>query len=57
MNPMSNVSQMLNITLYQRTNDIINGNDTNFTYWKVMIPPLTVGACNGTVIFSAIPLQ
>lgn len=45
-----------NITLQQRTDDVIFGNDTNSTFWKLQVPALTFGICNGTIIFSAIDL-
>lgn len=55
MTRMNNESQMINnITLYQRTNDLGYGNDTNMTYWKLEIPPLIKGACNGSLMFGTI---
>lgn len=55
MNPLNNESQLLNLTLQQRTNDLAFGNDTNSTFFKLQVPALTYGICNGTVIFGAIP--
>ena len=42
------------LTLLQNQND--NGNSTNTTYWKIMVPTIgeIKGYCNGSVIFSAI---
>ena len=57
MTRMNNESQLINITLQQRTNDIAFGNDTNSTFWKLQIPTLPAGACNGTIIFSAISIK
>ncbi|HLG23428.1 MAG TPA: hypothetical protein VI564_00695 [Candidatus Nanoarchaeia archaeon] len=57
MNPLNNISQAINFSLPQRTDDFAFGNDTNTTYWKLRIPPLTLGLCNGTIIFSAISIS
>ena len=54
-NMTSTPTQVANFTLYQRTNDVILGNDTNSTYWKLYVPISVAGYCNGTVIFTAIP--
>lgn len=47
--------QIVNLTLYQRTDDASLGNDSNSTFWKLYVPPAVAGKCNGTVIFTAIP--
>ncbi len=58
MNGMNNETQLIrNITLQQRTDDTMFGNDTNYTFWKMQIPPLTVGLCNGTIVFGAVQAQ
>lgn len=44
-----------NITFNQREDDAGYGSDVNKTYWKIEVPSLTSGMCNGTVIFGAIP--
>lgn len=51
---MNNESTTIPATFYQRTEDLSYGNDSNSTHWKVEIPALTLGICNGTMIFSAI---
>jgi hypothetical protein len=56
MKKLNNVSQNVNLTLPQRTDDLAAGNDTNFTYWKLEVPSIKGGVCNGTLLFSAIPL-
>jgi hypothetical protein len=54
---LNNESQIIaNFTRPQRTNEFSYGNDTNITYWKLQVPQLKAGICNGTVVFSAIPL-
>jgi hypothetical protein len=53
MQEVDNSSRNFPFTLQQRTNDAAYGNDTNLTHWKVRIPPLTLGLCNGTVVFGA----
>ena len=53
MERMDNSSRALPFTIGQRTNDNAYGNDTNMTYWKVRVPALTLGLCNGTVVFGA----
>jgi len=56
MSRMSNETQIIkNITLQQRINDIAFGDDINFTYWKLQIPSMRPGICNGTVVFGAYP--
>jgi hypothetical protein len=55
INMSSNATSIANFTLYQRTNDVTLGNDTNSTYWKLYLPPAVAGLCNGTIIFTAIP--
>ncbi|MBR9705774.1 hypothetical protein GOV14_01945 [Candidatus Pacearchaeota archaeon] len=45
-----------NFTLPQRTNDTAISNDTNATYWKLEVPSLIKGMCNGTIVFGAISL-
>lgn len=57
MTRINNESQLINITLQQRTNDVAFGNDTNTTFWKLQVPPLTIGICNGTILFSAISIN
>ncbi|MBI3027830.1 hypothetical protein HYY70_07000, partial [Candidatus Woesearchaeota archaeon] len=56
MQPLNNESQLINFTLPQRTNDISLGNDTNATFWRLQIPAIPAGYCNGTMLFSAITL-
>src|SRR3989338_28621 len=51
---LNNETQLIDFTLHQRTNDFALGNDTNATFWKLQVPALTLGICNGTIIFSAI---
>ncbi len=52
MVPLNNeTTPVYNLTLPQRTNDAVSGNDTNTTFFKIQIPPLTLGACNGSIIF------
>ncbi|MEK6943624.1 MAG: hypothetical protein AABX00_06180 [Nanoarchaeota archaeon] len=53
MKRANNETQDLNVTLYQKINDNTAGNDTNTTYWKLQVPALTYGICNGTVLFTA----
>lgn len=57
MTRMNNETQLINIMLQQRTNDLAFGNDTNTTFWKLQVPPLTIGICNGTIIFNAISIK
>jgi len=40
-----------NFTMQQRTNDLNYGNDSNTTYWKIQVPPLVRGQCNGSLVF------
>ena len=54
MTRLNNETMPVNITLYQRLNDIAFGNDTNMTYWKLQVPTQTLGLCNGTVVFGAL---
>jgi hypothetical protein len=54
MKNISNTSTQLGLTLPVRTSDIIYGNSTNSTYWKLNIPLTVGGTCNGTIEFSAI---
>lgn len=53
MNRANNETQDLNVTLYQKIDDSVLGNETNTTYWKLQVPALTYGICNGTVLFTA----
>jgi hypothetical protein len=55
MKNLTNQTVDTNFTFFQRTNDLAFGNDTNTTFWKLQIPVLRSGICNGTVIFGAIP--
>lgn len=50
----SNQSQILNLTIWQRTLDSGHTNDQNNSYWKLLVPETVGGACNGTVILTAI---
>ncbi len=43
-----------NITFPQRTNDITRANDTNLTFWKLEMPALVSGTCNGSLVFKTI---
>lgn len=52
---ISNESTGINdFILPQRTNDLVQGSDRNKTYWKLQVPPLVRGPCNGTVVFNTI---
>ncbi|MEK6946639.1 MAG: hypothetical protein AABX32_03445, partial [Nanoarchaeota archaeon] len=56
MTKLNNDTQTINLTLPQRTNDLSFGNDSNLTFWKLQVPPLRAGICNGTLLFGAIPM-
>ena len=43
--------EVTNLTLAQRTDDLALGLSSNLTYWKLALPTLVQGNCNGTVIF------
>jgi hypothetical protein len=44
-------TEIKNLTLAQRTNDAALGLSSNMTYWKLQLPTLVQGNCNGTVVF------
>ena len=50
----SNQSQILNLTISQRTSDSGHTNDLNNSYWKLQLPIGVGGQCNGTIILTAI---
>jgi len=43
--------EIKNLTLAQRTDDAALGLSSNLTYWKLQLPTLVNGLCNGTVVF------
>ncbi len=45
---------IVNFTLYQRINDVIEDNDRNSTYWRVRTPTGVAGGCEGNIIVGAI---
>jgi hypothetical protein len=59
LNLSSQETQIQNFTLPQRLNDTYYGfgHDRNATYWRIYIPPGVTGFCNGTVRFTARPVQ
>ena len=40
-----------NLTLFQRTDELLLGNSSNITHWRLAMPTLVQGSCNGTVVF------
>ena len=53
-NVTSTLTQVVNFTLPQRTNDAASENDINTTYWKLQVPQGVNGRCNGTLNFVAL---
>lgn len=54
INLTNNSVQIPDLILPQRTDDLNTGNDTNKTYWKLKVPPLVSGVCNGSIVFRTI---
>ncbi len=52
INLTDSAALVANFSLYQRTDDNIHGNASNFTYWKVSAPTGTRSPCTGTVVVS-----
>src|SRR3989338_5414458 len=53
-NLTNQTSQILNLTIPQRTTDSGLGNSSNATFWRLQIPVGASGVCNGTIIFGAV---
>jgi len=52
-NVTNETTRISGFLLSARTNDTAYGNDTNTTYWRLYVPPMVSGYCNGTLEFYA----
>lgn len=54
MKNVSNISTMINLTIPQKTEDNVQSNGANATFWKLQIPYTIGGMCNGSLEFIAV---
>ena len=58
MTNITNSSVLIpSLTIPVRSNETIDGNATNTTYWKLSVPLGVGGYCNGTIVFGAVQAQ